>query len=152
MESSMFSRPWIWIGIFFLLACVGAGYVIWSAAQQIGQALATETECACSPKTVNGKVEFRFRYGKDVTGLSVLVVQDAQGNDLWKVRGPGSDKVPTLVYGEVPAGDGWQQEFPAQGKPADIRGQRVKIEANCRYNIPLGPGHQSTRAEFDIEN
>jgi hypothetical protein len=161
MEPRGRSRVWMWVaGILVGLTVAGVVVVglvvagVVAGVVQIGKALSTETEVMIRPQAVNGQVEFELTYGKDLTGLSVFIVQDAGGNELWRLDAAGSDaKPPKVVYGVVPTdpAGAWKQVAPADGKPpADIRGRHIKVEANCRYIIAMGAGHQSTRAEFDI--
>jgi hypothetical protein len=161
MEPRKRYRVWMWVGGILagltiagvvVVGLVVAGVV--AGVSQLGKALSTETEVTIRPQTVNGQVVFEMTYGKDVTGLSVFIVQDTNGNELWRLDAAGSDAKPAkVVYGAIPTDPAgvWKQVFPADGKPpADIRGKHVKVEANCRYIIAMGAGHQSTWAEFDI--
>ncbi len=159
METGPRSGGWKWVWrvlvALALTAAVVVGLVVVAVVVgvvTIGEALSSDTTVTIQPRTVNERVEFDLTYGKSVTGLSVFVVQDADGNDLWKLSGHSDVKPPKVVYGVVPNDPvgAWQQEFPTDGKPADIRGRHVKVEADCRFIVALGAGHESTRAEFDI--
>ena len=160
MEPKKRSRVWAWVlGILLGLTIAGVAVVgvvmffVVAGVVQLGKALSTETEATIRMQTANGQVEFEMGYGKDVTGLSVFLVQDVEGNELWRLSGRSDQKPPKVVYGVVPdePAGAWEQVFPADGKPPpDIRGKHVRIEANCRFIVAFGAGHQSTYAEFDI--
>jgi hypothetical protein len=149
-------RIFLAIGVIILsgVAVVGVvTYDLWKAVVGITDALSTETTVAIQPKANKNPVELDLTYGKDVTNVALVVVTDAEGNELWRLRGGGQEKPATIVYGVVPtdAHKTWKQEFPEDGKPpADIRGKQVKVDINVGYNIAFGPGHNSTVVEINV--
>src|SRR5262249_14527300 len=91
------------------------------------------TDATIRAKTDNWHVRFELRYGKDVTHLVEFTVRDADGKELWTLQGFSEPKPARLVYGVVP--EGAKQTFPSEGKPPDVRGKHIKVEANCRFRI-----------------
>jgi hypothetical protein len=160
MEPKKRSRIWAWVGGILLgltlagIAVVGTvAILVVVGVVELSKAFSSETHATIVPRTVNGQVEFEMGYGKDVTALSVFIVRDMEGNELWRLDGRSSQKPPKLVYGVLPSGSAgeWEQVFPTGGaRPVDIRGKRVTVEANCGFVVAFGAGHQSTHAEFDI--
>ena len=146
-------RSWI-LGIVFTIVVLAIGVVLGAVGLfvfgmvKLGEAFSSETDATIRTKTDNGQVQFDLSYGKDITNLVVFIVRDADGKELWKLEGHGQPKPARLVYGVVP--EGGKQTLPSEGKPPDIRGKHIKVEASCRFLIALGVGQQSSYAEFDI--
>jgi hypothetical protein len=146
--------------VLFLLvsACGGVGYFAYRWIQGIGENLSVDTTFAtvvAKPGTNNDNAppEFLFLYGSSVSGIVTLKVTDTNDVTLWEITGPGTTKPTGIVYGQLPpdADKSWKQTTPPNdARPKDIRGQRVKVELRTRYNIPLGPGQQSTKAELEF--
>jgi RNA polymerase sigma-70 factor (ECF subfamily) len=96
------------------------------------------------PILKDGKVVFDLEYGRSVTGLVRFIVEDAEGKRLWEFEASGQNAIKQITYGVVPKDPRYapqQQQYPAGGKaPADILGKTVRVRADYRYTIPLGPG------------
>jgi hypothetical protein len=142
-------RGWIW-GILLTVLALGliVVAVVVTGIIKIGEAVSNETNATIRAQTEGDQVQFELGYGKDITNLSIFIVQDADGKEIWRLDGIGEQKPSRLVYGVVP--EGGKQTVPTGGKPPDIRGKHVKVEASCRFIIPMGAGSQSSYAEFDI--
>jgi hypothetical protein len=136
-----------------LVVTAAVGIFVVVGLVKLADAFSSDTAVTLTPKAVDGQVEFELTYGEDVTGIAQFIVQDADGKDLWKLRGSSNDKLARIAYGVIPDGPpgSWRQEFPAEGtQPADIRGKRIKIEVGCRFIVAFGAGRHSTRTEFDV--
>jgi hypothetical protein len=97
----------------------------------------------------NGRVEFDLVYGRDTTGIVRFILTDPAGQPIWELHGDSQTKPPKVVYGQVPTG--WTQVFPdAKGELPDIRGRRVKMRIDTRFQVMFGPGVEVNEGEADV--
>jgi RNA polymerase sigma factor (sigma-70 family) len=96
------------------------------------------------PTVKDGRVVFDLEYGRRVTGLVRLIVEDGDRKELWNVEASGQNAIKQITYGVVPVDPRYalrQQKYPAEDKPPkDIRGKTVRLSVHYRYSNPLGPG------------
>ncbi len=110
-------------------------------------------QVAIRPEATKDRVEFHLAYLKHATGLSYLTVTDADGRVLWQINGHSLDRIPVVVYGQVPSGrqSNIRQTHPEDGSPPpSLSGKRVKVEIGWRYHGHLGNGPQSADLMLDV--
>jgi hypothetical protein len=121
---------------------LAAGVLVLGAPGCRGQGISPRFDLETTVK--GGKVELRLKYGRNVTGLVRLLVEDGDGKPLWVVAASGQTPIRKVTYGEVPTDPcykGDPQEYPPRGKqPKVILGKEVRIRVHYRFNSPLGPG------------
>ncbi|OWK42233.1 hypothetical protein FRUB_04311 [Fimbriiglobus ruber] len=107
------------------------------------------TQAGYVTKLRNGQIEFDLVYGRETTGIVRFIISDPDGTPVWELSGGSQNKPPKVVYGQVPVG--WTQVFPAGNvAPPEIRGRRVKVRIDTRYQIPFGPGVEVNEGDVNI--